>query len=221
MDNSLLTEIIYKSTRRRFLTFVRNDPLFREGEEASGVYIIISGGVKITKHNKPDTSIILRIANEGEALGIHTVINEQEHTTSAIALVKTKTHFIPADEFLLIIKDNMRYRLNVMKMLCSNINVIEANINIRSQKTAGERLADILISLVRTYGTDEDGYINLELPRGDFAELVGTSREYIARLVHEFSKSGLISTPSARGRIKVLNLERLETLAGLEKSVPN
>jgi CRP/FNR family transcriptional regulator len=62
-----------------------------------------------------------------------------------------------------------------------------------AQKSVRERLAETLLILQETFGTnEEDKTINVNLTREEIANIVGTATESVIRLLADFKKSGLI-----------------------------
>ena len=79
-----------------------------------------------------------------------------------------------------------------------------------AQKTVNQRLAEVLLYLSTTFGTDDEGYLALILSRADIADVVGTATELCIRTLAKFKKQGLIETKGKR--IKVLDHSGLEKL---------
>jgi len=209
-------DLLKRSAQKKLLTFKKNDHLFRENEEAAQVFFIKTGKVKIIKHEGTEQSIILNIAASGEILGIHAVVNNHPYSNSAIALSKTTAYSIPADEFRWIVKNEIGLQLLVMKHLCAKIDLLESRMAKTGRKRTSQRLAETLVSLVKEHGLDSENCIKLSLEPADLAELVGTSKEYLYKKLHEFYTDGLLSIDS--GKLKILSLERLEKAAGLPVS---
>jgi len=63
-----------------------------------------------------------------------------------------------------------------------------------TQKTVKERLAEMLLLLEATFGTKEDGEIDIQLTREELANMVGTATESLIRMLGEFKKSGILNT---------------------------
>lgn len=211
MRNNVITDIIKKSLEKKMLTYKKGDYLFHENEEAEGIYLLVSGKVKIIKNCKGDSNMILHIASGADVLGIHAVVNKHNHTYSATAITKTTVYLIPRIEFLNIVKQDIKFKLIVMRLLCSSIDMLENKMSSRIEKSAGERLAETLVTLSRTYGTDKNNYINFELSLQDLADMICTSREYANKIIYELSKKDLIASVS--GKIQILNSKGLEQIA--------
>ena len=82
-----------------------------------------------------------------------------------------------------------------------------------AQKPVRERLAGILLVLMKTYGTESslDFPVEINLSRDDLANIIGTATETAIRILREFKDDGLIQ---AKGRkITVLEPKKLMVVA--------
>ena len=94
-----------------------------------------------------------------------------------------------------------------MQSLCTRINRIENQISSRSEKSANQRFAELLTFLANDYGLSEDKMLNIDLTLDELASLAGTSRNYLAKIISDFSNNGWIQ--AEEGRFKILQMPRL------------
>ncbi len=206
-SSTLFCDLVKTARGYRELKFVKNDFLFKEDERPEGIYHITKGKVKILKHNNVEYPVILHIAKEGEQLGVQAIIDNTNHWNSAIALDDVEVCFVPAEEFLRIINNDNALKLQIMQSLCSRINRIENQISSRSEKSANQRFAEVLTFLANDYGISEDKALNITLSLDELASLAGTSRNYLAKIISEFTSNGWIQ--AEEGRFKILQMPRL------------
>ena len=83
------------------------------------------------------------------------------------------------------------------------------------RKTASERMAGFLLSMVERAGTPRQGAIVLDLPmsRRDIADGIGLTIETVSRQLSQLREDGLIST-SGRSQVTLLDPSRLKARAG-------
>ena len=80
-----------------------------------------------------------------------------------------------------------------------------------AQKTVRQRVAETILYVGKTFGENEDGYLNVTLSREDYAGIVGTATESAIRILSQFKKEGLISTEGKMIKIQnKIDLERVE-----------
>ena len=204
---TLFCDLVKDAKGYKDLKFAKNDYLFKEEERPEGIYHITKGKVKILKHNNVEYPVILHIAKEGEQLGVQAVIDDTTHWNSAIAMDEVEVCFVPAEEFLRIINNDNALKLQIMQSLCTRINRIENQISSRSEKSANQRFAELLTFLANDYGLSEDKMLNIDLTLDELASLAGTSRNYLAKIISDFSNNGWIQ--AEEGRFKILQMPRL------------
>lgn len=208
MKKSPLNKILSESAQKKILTFRKDDYMFRQNCKSDGVYFVITGKVKIIKNDNQPAQTILYLAKPGDVLGMHAVINEHDFTSSAVALVNTTVCFIPAKEFRALISYNNKYKLDVMQLLCSNIDLVESTISSRQDKSTSERFTEVLVLLINTYGLSDDNELRIDMKLDDLANLAGTSRAYLNKIIQDFCQKEWISIKG--NVIKILNHEFLE-----------
>lgn len=210
---SPLNKIIIESDQKKILKFQKDDFLYHENEDSAGVYFVITGKVKIIKGENKPAQTILYLVKPGDVLGVHAVINEHSCTNSAVALVNTCVCFVPALEFRSLVNYNNEHKLSVMQLLCSNIDIIESKITSRTEKSASERFAELLVLLADTYGLTDENKLKIELSIDDLANLTGTSSGYLNKIISEYCQDDVISMKG--NVIRIHELENLEKEAKL------
>lgn len=213
IKKSPLREIIDQSVEKQVFTVLKNEFLFHQDEKPKGIYFIIAGKVKIIKKENQLYPAILYLVKPGDILGMHAVIDDHGHTNSAVALVDTIICFIPTNEFLKIVSSSNKNMLVVMQHLCSRIDHIENKINSRTDKSASQRFAELLLLLADTYGVTDKNTIKVELNIDELASLTGTSRGYLSKIISDFSQKELILFKN--NGIRILDTQNLRQEAGV------
>src|SRR5204863_2677217 len=74
--------------------------LFVEGQLPRGIFIICSGRAKLTTTSKEGKSIIIRIAEAGEVLGLSAAVSGKPYDVTAELLEPTQANFISRPDAL-------------------------------------------------------------------------------------------------------------------------
>ena len=188
----------------------KGEALFQEGDKLGGVFCVRNGVSKLSKISDNGKDQIVKIASKGELMGQRSVISEEATNLSSVALNDMEVCFIPKNEITERIQDNPAFTQAVLKHMAQELKMADDFIVNMSQKTVNQRLAETLLYLSNTFGTDEEGYISLILSRADIADVVGTATELCIRTLAKFKKQGLIATSGKR--IKVLDESGLAQL---------
>ncbi|WP_194851130.1 Crp/Fnr family transcriptional regulator [Nonlabens antarcticus] len=195
-----------KETRQ----FKKGEPLFKEGDRLAGVFCVRNGISKLSKISDNGKEQIVKLATKGEILGQRSVITSEQTNLSATALEDMEVCFIPKSHIENSLHDNPAFTNAVLKHMASELKIADDTIVNMAQKTVRQRLAEVLIYLHTNFGTDEDGYLYLQLSRSDIADVVGTATELLIRTLTNFRKEGLIITSGKR--IKIIDNKLLNQL---------
>ena len=195
-----------KITRR----IKKGEALFQEGEKLGGVFCVRNGVSKLSKISDNGKDQIVKIASKGEVMGQRSVISEEATNLSAVALNDMEVCFIPKNNIIERIQDNPAFTQAILKHMAQELKIADDFIVNMAQKTVNQRLAEILLYLNTTFGSDEEGYLALILSRADIADVAGTATELCIRTLAKLKKQGLIETKGKR--IKILDQSGLEQL---------
>jgi len=167
--------------------------LFVEGQSARGAYIICSGRVKLTTTSRDGKSLIVRIAQAGEVLGIHATVSGRPYELTAETLQPCQLDFIKRDDFLRFLQNHADACLNAAQHLSQNCQ--DAYEMIRSlglSHSVAEKLARLLLEWASDGESTKDGIrIKVALTHEEIAQLIGTSRETVTRVLGEFREHHL------------------------------
>lgn len=97
-------------------------PLFRESEDPSGVYVLLSGDVDLVFASRAGVVRPLRLAGAGQILGLSCIVSGRPHDCSATTRTTAVTGFIPKATFLKLLDENPALWFSVLQMISSEIN---------------------------------------------------------------------------------------------------
>jgi CRP/FNR family transcriptional regulator, cyclic AMP receptor protein len=163
------------------------DVLFSEGEAAKGVWIIREGKVKLVASSSDGKALILRIASVGTVLGLSSVVLDKPQEITAEVVQNCSISFIKRQDLLRLMSDHGDLALQLAKELSFEYNGLCQELStIGLQRSASSRLAQLFISWCDGIVPIE-GEIQLEctLTHEVIAQLIGTSRETVTRLLHD------------------------------------
>jgi CRP-like cAMP-binding protein len=190
-----------KSTR----IIKKGDVIFEEGETINGIYCIKDGICKLSKLSANGKDHIVKLIKKGELLGQRSIISDEPVNLSAVALEDMEVCFIPKTEVMGFFETNNQFSMNVMKTICGDLKEADDHAVNMAQKTVKERLADTLLYLSDTFGTNEDKSLKVQLSREELASMIGTATESCIRLLSDFNKLGLIELSGKKITLKDIN----------------
>ena len=188
----------------------KGEVIFEEGEMLNGVYCVKDGICKLSKLSANGKDQIIKLVVKGELLGQRSLISEESSNLKATALNDMELCFIPKSEIIDDLRKNVSFSFDVLKNMSQDLKEADDIIVNMAQKSVRQRLAEALISINSSFGTNPDGTLSVLLSREDYASIVGTATESAIRVLSQFKKEGLISTIGKQ--IKIEDLEGLRRI---------
>jgi CRP-like cAMP-binding protein len=180
----------------------------------NGIYCIHGGIAKLFKLGPKGKEQIIKFAQPGELAGYRAMISNDPMSGSLVAHTEVRACFIPKDVFLASLRENPTFSFELLAASCHELGEWGKIVTNLSQKSVRERLAELILLLQATFGTDDEGSIDISLTREELANMVGTATESLIRLLSELKKEGAISTSGKRICITNMNLlTRISELA--------
>ncbi|MGB0525846.1 MAG: Crp/Fnr family transcriptional regulator [Flammeovirgaceae bacterium] len=199
--------------RMRSLFFKKGQLVFHEHGIPTGVYFLEEGKAKIFKVGINGKEQIFYIYKQGDLLGYHSVICDEYYMDSCETLEPCKVSFISRDDFFQLMDEIPEFRSLLIKNLGHEFAVMVNTITILAQKTVRERLAIYLIVLRERYRESSHQEPVISLPREDLANVIGTARETLTRLLREFKEAKYIHIH--KREIRILDIKELKKQAAI------
>jgi CRP/FNR family transcriptional regulator len=175
-----------------------------EGQPARGVFILCAGHVKLSTSSADGRTLILRISDPGELLGLPATISGRPYEVTADVVEPTQANFISQADFLNFLKDFGEAALRVAQELSDTYQTAFAEMRtIGLSHSAREKLARFLLEWSSSHPS-ENGTIkfNLTLTHEEIAQMIGSSRETVTRIFGEFKKSNLLQIKGSSVTLK-------------------
>ena len=186
--------------------------LFVEGQPARGLFVLCSGRVKLSTCSADGTTLILRISEPGEVLGLPATVTGTCYELTADVIEPGQAKFIARTDFLSFLKDSGEAALRVVQQLGETYHsAISEMRTIGLSHSAGEKLARFLLEWASNY-PEEKGQVRFELTltHEEMAQMIGSSRETVTRRLTDFRKKQLLEVTGSTLVIK--NKAALESI---------
>jgi CRP/FNR family transcriptional regulator len=190
-------------------SFHRGQTIFSEGDPGIGFYVVGSGLVKIFKLSPDGKEQILHIFGPGEPFGEVPVFEGRNFPAHSIALEETRCLFFPRAAFINLIKNNPSLASNMLGVLSRRLRTFTVLVDALSLKEVPARLASHLLYLSDQKGGVEE--LDLQIPKGQLAHLLGTIPETFSRILTKMVRQGVIEVEGSHMRI--IDREALVELA--------
>lgn len=188
--------------------------LFVEGQSPRGIFVLCKGRVKLSICSTDGKTLILKIAEPGEVLGLSATVSGKSYELTAETIDPCQVNFVKREDFLRFLKEHADACFRVAEQLSDKYN--NACREIRSlglSHSAAEKLAKLLLEWSSRSGESnkQEPRVRLSLTHEEIAQMIGTSRETVTRLFAELKKRQIVL---ARGATLVIrNKAALRALA--------
>ena len=185
----------------RMRAFARGAALFREGERADGMHIVLRGVVKVVRFAPDGREMVLHLVRKGNTIGEAAMFQKGTFPASAVAVDDVETLFT-------LVTENPEMALRMLAALSLRLRMFAHKLAAQGQGGAACRLATYLLHRRQIGGGD---CIRLGVSREVLANLLGLARETLSRQLSRFSEAGLVEL---RGKdIVILDVPALQATA--------
>jgi CRP/FNR family transcriptional regulator len=190
--------------------------LFVEGEDPRGVFILCSGRAKLTTSSTEGKTLIVKIAEPGEVLGASATILGKPYEVSAETIEPSQLNFIKRDDFLKYLNTHAEACLHTAQQLSEKYHSAQREIrSLGLSQTTSEKLARLLLDWCDRGGEQTTKGIRLKvlLTHEEIAQMIGTTRETVTRLLSDFKRKKMIDVKGSS--MFVLNRAQMENLVSV------
>lgn len=181
--------------RMRYRTVRTGAVIFREGETADKLYWITKGRVKLTNASRDGKQITISLYGDGDMFGQWVPYTDSRHTFNAEAAEDTEFGVMERKEIEGILAVHPELSVMMMKWLGLNQSRLESMFRDLFLFGKMGALCSVLIRLSNTYGIHygSDICISLKLTHSELAEMIGSTREGVNRMLADMRQEGRIA----------------------------
>ena len=193
----------------------KGQTIFSEGDETTGLFVVVDGRIKIYKVSSEGKEQILHIFEAGQSFGEVTVFTGQQLPANAQTLAKSRLLLFPRSAFVGLVTANPSLALNLLAIMSKKLRQFAAQIENLSLKEIPARLASYLVYLAEEQGCGDA--VTLNVSKGQLASLLGTIPETLSRIFAKLSGQNLIRVEGPK--ITLLDRQGVEDLAEHGKDI--
>lgn len=193
----------------------RGDMLWRAGDEATRLFAVSTGFVKLTRQDPVEGEVLVALFGPGESVADAVVLAGGTHPASAsVQSARATLLEVRADRFLEVVRTEPLAGVAMGRAILDHVERLHAKIAIMAAGDVERRLAVALSRLAERHGkTDERGatFLPASLTRAEMASFIGARVETTTRVIARWQREKLIGT-SAQGLL-VVDGARLRRIA--------
>jgi CRP/FNR family transcriptional regulator, cyclic AMP receptor protein len=199
---------------KQVIAYPKGAILFIEGQAPRGIFVLCKGQVKLSLSAGDGKTIILKIVEPGEVLGLSATISGKPYDLTAETFEPCQVGFVKREDLLHLLKDNPDACFKAVEQLSVKYNT--ACHELRSlgvSHSAEQKLAKLLLEWSSRHGESAkvESDVKLALTHDEIAQMIGTSRETVTRLFADLKKRHIAQRNGFT--LSIRNRGALETLA--------
>lgn len=107
--------------RAEIKAFGADETIFRRGDVAAHMMVVVNGRVQISSPSHEGDKIIFATMNPGDVFGEIALIDGHERSTDAIANEATEVLALQRDDFIKTLENNPKLTIDLLRVLCMRI----------------------------------------------------------------------------------------------------
>jgi len=194
------------------IEYAKGSYIFREGQAAKRIKIIVKGKAKVFLTYKTGKEQIVRLATNGQIVGHRGFGGDHQYSVSCKTLVDTTVAHIPLELFQEALMANNLFCYRFMMFFAEELRASEYHLKSFANLDVRQRMAEALIYNLKTFGYDRKRkrILSHTLSRKDFSSLIGATYESVVRVLGDLAKSGVIQIINKD--IKILKSRELDRI---------
>ena len=183
--------------------------LFAEGDTPPGIFLIVSGRIKLVRSSPDGREQVLHEEGIGATLAEVPVFDGGGCVGSAVAVGGARVFMVPSAALFTTLERNPGSARQVIAVMASRVRKFAALVEDLSLRAVTARVAGYLL---RESARAGDAAWQLSVTRAELAAHVGTVREPVSRVLSRLSKAGIIEIHGRR--VRIIDTTRLRAMAG-------
>ncbi|MGQ7886019.1 Crp/Fnr family transcriptional regulator [Paenibacillus anseongense] len=194
----------------------KGEYLFWEGELADRLFYVFQGGVRITKTSEAGKSLILHLYQTGDLFGQIDPFQNSVQNFSAEVTADCKVGVIMRKDLEELLQQHSDLAIEFMKWMGLMHRMTEAKFRDLMMYGKPGALCSLLIRLGNSYGvpSGEHTLIDYKLSNAEMADMIGSTREGVNRMLSEMRKEDAITYRN--GQIVIKNANYLRNICHCE-----
>jgi len=195
----------------RVRNYKKNMIVFMEGEPGEALYFVISGKVKISKTTDDGREQILHILQHGDVFAEVVLIDGGPYPASSEVIEAGQIGMLLNNDVENLIRSNPEIALKLLRLMSKRLRMAQRQVRDLALKDTYGRLAAMLLMLGKEHGEETTDGIKIDLPlsRQELANLIGTTRETVTRILGDFKKYRCLDLD--KQAIIIIDKEKLKT----------
>ncbi len=198
--------ICERATEKKYL---KGEIIFFEDNNDENLYILLEGRVKLTMISPEGKEKAISILQVGDIFGEMSLFDQDTTPITAEVIDDARLVSIPFHDLEDIIRQEPEVAIKIIEALAKRTRLLTSQIRELVFQDAEGRLASLLMRFIEDFGVEvKSGYlIDIVLTHQEIANLMGSSRVTVTKLLNQFIDEGIIKI--YKRKIVVMDIDRL------------
>ncbi|MDA7946874.1 MAG: Crp/Fnr family transcriptional regulator [Hyphomicrobiaceae bacterium] len=181
-------------------TFRKNAAIYRQGDTADHVYVLLSGRAKTVLVAPGGQQALLRIHLPHNVLGLTALASTPARDGDAVAIEPIETAMVSREQLRKLMRDEPRLAEHLLELMVNRMCDFHYRVGEMMTQSVDQRLARALLALSEPDPTasDENERAGITLTHEELANLLNTRRPTISAAINRFAGAGLIRKSGRR-----------------------
>ncbi len=174
----------------------KNTVIISEGDETDSLYILLSGRADALRTDSSGRQLVISRFQPCDCFGEMSFLDGDPRSATIVTNTPCEVMVIPRNRFLALVADRPEMTWSIMLYLLKKLRQATQQIDDLAFLDVYGRLAHFLVK-----NQDENGVISEKLTHQNIADIIGSSRETISRILSELKEGKFIN--KHKGRIVI------------------
>lgn len=178
------------ATKAKLVKFPKHTIIISEGDDTRSLYIVLSGKVRIFSSDEKSKEVTLSIQEAGTHFGELALLSDEPRSASVQTLEATSCAMISKPDFLHWLEANPDVAIMLLGVLSEKIRYLTEKVKQMALSNVYERMVKALREMAEP---EDDMLVIRNRPtQQELANLVGSSREMVNKVMKELTKGGYV-----------------------------
>jgi CRP-like cAMP-binding protein len=205
-----LEEVRARCFRKRFAS---GEVVFRQGDPASNVFIVVIGQLRVAQTTSDGQQVIIRYIGRGDLAGYAVLSAGETYPGTVVAVEDTHAMGWTASSMRQLMSTYPRIATNALAIVAGRYQELQERLRQQATENVERRIAHAILRLAKQAGrcTPQGVEIAFPVSRQDLAEMAATTLHTVSRTMSGWEERGIVQ--GRRRRVTVTQPNALMEIA--------
>ena len=171
----------------------KNSVIINEGDETDNLYVLLSGRANAVRYDHSGRQLVVNRFQPYDCFGEMSFLDGNPRSAAIIASVHCEVMVIPRRRFFALVSDQPEIAWDIISFLLTKLRQATQQVTDLAFLDVYGRLAQFL-----TENQNENGIIPEKLTHQEIADIIGSSRETVTRIISQLTEGDFVARESGK-----------------------